>query len=62
MHRTRGDQEIFLGSDFDFENDQIITDLKCFDCQSVGIDDFVFRQADNTIVIPEDTPAGTFKI
>ena len=62
IDRTFGDQEVFLGTSFDFENDHITSDLKCFDCKSAGINDFVFRQADNAIVIPRDTPAATYKI
>ena len=62
VNRTLGDQEVFLGASFDFENDHIISDLKCFDCESAGISEFVFRQGENAIAIPRDTPAATYKI
>ena len=62
INASRGEQAVLLGPYIDFENDKIIIDLKCFDCQSAGITDFVFRQADNTILIPGDTPAATYKI
>ena len=62
INGSRGEQSVMLGPYFDFEKDKIIIDLKCFDCQSAGITDFVFRQVENTIVIPGDTPAATYKI
>ena len=62
IYGSRGEQAVLLGPYFDVENDKIVTDLKCFDCQSAGIPEFEFRRADKTIVIPGDTPAATYKI